>query len=71
MPRACVLSQQSHTMQAKALKNEPLLKGALGHHDPSEVILAVVCPVCDGGPVPAHLLTQEGDEVRRAMLLLI
>ena len=51
MPRACVLSQQSHTMQAKALKNEPLLKGALGHHDPSEVILAVVCPVCDGGPV--------------------
>lgn len=44
MPRAYVLSQQSHTTQAKALKNEPLLKGALGHHDPSEVIHTAVYP---------------------------
>jgi len=33
-------------MQAKALKNEPLLKTALGHHDPSGVCVCVCVCVC-------------------------
>ena len=33
-------------MQAKALKNEPLLKAALGHHDPSGVCVCVCVYVC-------------------------